>query len=263
MKPIAPLLLASALTACATQDSSTVHLEGSKVRYILSGSFADEFLNRNVAAVRYAEAARFATGYRLEYQDGGVRRGVSIQTGAGTVDVLYRNGSELLQHTQRARFSLNTFRKGEDVVLEVACPAVLQTETARYLPFVSPQLAAADVKAICDRATLGLVRREVGEIDVPFSVPAVLASFQRRSTTPAVTSQRTLGSDANVRPLQISIRDLNTTQRVLVTAVPYRNGSKVTYAWEDEENCKPNSRCRFDSTKLMRVRETLTTIAND
>jgi hypothetical protein len=270
MKSFAAVIGAAlVLSACATKRESNAVAVGESriVRYTLPAELAGKLSDAELVAM-YAEAAKRATAYRLEYRDDrGAMKGVRVSGTASGVDVSYvHQYSATLHHTVVGTFAVTIARQPSDVTVDVACPSAGRVETANqgmgYSAFIEPEKASADLRTICSRANLVFERRETGEVDVPFNDTSVYANFKRKlSVTAAARADARQGDLAKF--LWYSVQDGTRSVPVGITVYPYRNGSKVTYVWLNNVVCRPNGPCNFDPTAPKRLGDVIAAVAND
>lgn len=257
------------LSACATkQQSNAVAIgENRSVRYTVPAELAGNATDADLVA-KYADAAKRATAYRLEYRDeGGSTKGVRVAVIASGVEVSYvHQHSPTLHHTVVGAFGVSVARQATEVTLDVACPSAGRVDAANqgmgYSPFIDPEKATADLRTICSRATLVFERRESGEVDVPFNDAAVYANFKRKLATVSAARVEVRQGDL-AKFLWYTVQDGMRSVPVGITVYPYRNGSKVTYVWLNNVVCRPNGSCNFDPEAAKRLSSVITAVAND
>jgi hypothetical protein len=202
-------------------------------------------------------------------------KGVQTKTTPTGVKVSYvsrgSNPESELRHDYYGVFNVAKSQQGQDIVLNIECPSTMKTEMSNlnifgeWDPYISKDKAIEDLRFLCSSTPLKFSRLETGDFNVNFPDASVYANFARKlqayTYTPTGASQIKKDDIAKFR--WFTVPDGKSLKTLGITVFPYRNGSKVTYRWENEAICKPNAGCNYDSGAAKRMLDIVTSIAND
>ena len=266
-------IAAAAISGCAsTARRIDVPIDAGHATYTLPAAIFASATPQELAQ-RYREGLAASSHYGRAMAANDVLAGLEFRTSASVVSVAYvrKSTTSQLRNDFIADFGLTVTQRGENIVLDVACPSLLHIDADEgplplpWKPFVPQEQAAADVRSMCAAAVVTGTRTESGEVNVSFPDSSVYSNFSRK-LQPAPQAWRDatrVSKDDLVKFKWFVFQDGQARRVVGISVYPYRSGSKVTYRWEHSVGCRPNTPCQFDQNAAQRMQDLVASIAND